>query len=95
MERIELLKELAFRAERCRARNDWQGVETYTATWLRVNAESDEQHAISGLARRMAANVAPLPLDERGTIPIRRVGCRDPWEGPHYWDSSSQPERYR
>lgn len=60
-----LKSELWQRICRCEARGDWRGVEIYTATWHRVNNEPEQNYSVSGLARRMAADVAPIALDER------------------------------
>lgn len=65
MNRIELLQELARRVDLADARGDWQGREVFAAAWLRIHNESDAEHAVSGLARRIAAREAAKPLEDR------------------------------
>jgi hypothetical protein len=59
------LSEIARRIEAYRRLEDQNAVEIHAAIWHRVNAETDSEFEVSGLARRIAAKAAKLPLDAR------------------------------
>lgn len=59
------LSELKRRIEAYRRLEDFRALELHAAIWHRVNAESDRDFEVSGLARRIAAKAAKLPLDAR------------------------------
>lgn len=62
----DLLRELARRTEAAKARGDQAAVELYARTYHRVNEEPAELLPIAGLrARRAAADVAGIPLQDR------------------------------
>ncbi len=65
VDRTQTKRELARRAAAAKARGDWRAAELYTAAWHRLNAQGDQDHEVSGLAKRLAAARAKFPLSER------------------------------
>lgn len=59
----QITAELQRRIDAAKARNDWQAVELYTATALRIQRTRDL--SVSGLSRRIAAIDARSPLTLR------------------------------
>lgn len=72
MTRRERLNALARAAAAHRARGNWQAAELSAAAWYRLNDETDRSAEVSGLARRRAARLAPVPLDARIVNPRNR-----------------------
>jgi hypothetical protein len=53
MSKQAILTELARRVERAKRLKNWRMVETYTATWLRINSQSESELAVAGLSYRL------------------------------------------
>jgi hypothetical protein len=62
----DLIREIDRRITAAKERGDWQSVELYTCTALRIQRTRDL--AVSGLSRRIAAIDARSPLTERGMV---------------------------
>lgn len=59
----QILQELQRRIDAAKARNDFRAVELYTLTALRVQETRDL--AVAGIAKRIAATDALIPLMDR------------------------------
>lgn len=66
--RRDAMRRAAMNAAAARARGDYRAAELHAAAWHRLNTQTDAEHAVAGMAHRIAARAARVPLDERISV---------------------------
>lgn len=71
--RREVMRHHARTAAAATARGDWRAAELHAAAWHGLNTQTDAEHAVSGLTKRIAARAARVPLDERMSMGKEKI----------------------